>query len=89
MRYRYAEGEPQDDDSLKMPYSLALFEVVPVAGLEPARRFRAACLSLSLVFLTFKTLLTRAGVMRYRYAAYGKHPQATGQAELVLRFLRS
>ena len=39
MRYRYAEGEPQGRDSLKMPYSLALFEVVPVAGLEPTRLF--------------------------------------------------
>jgi hypothetical protein len=46
---------------------LKFIEVVPVAGLEPTRRFCPAHLSKSTDYPTFMTLLTRAHVTRYRY----------------------
>ena len=55
--------------------------LVPVAGLEPARLFLPCFkMSKSLKKPTYMILLTRAHVMRYRYATfYGKHPQEKGK----------
>ena|GEM_PF-2729684 len=42
MQYRYAEATTPGLKLLNVPYLLTFIKLVPVAGLEPARRFLCA-----------------------------------------------